>query len=46
MPMLYFNTSSSFFVRKTTNIYIDFVDILKTEGKAGGAYIGGAYQFR
>ena len=27
---------------KTTNIYIDLVDILKAEGKAGGAYTGRA----
>ena len=30
-------------MRKTTNIYIDFVNILKVEGKASGAYIGKAY---
>ena len=27
---------------KTTNIYIDLVDILKAEGEAGGACTGGA----
>ena len=29
-------------MRKTTNIYIDFVNILKAKGKAGKAYTGRA----
>ena len=29
-------------MRKTTNIYIDLIDISKAKGKAGGAYMGGA----
>ena len=43
---MYSNTGSSFFVCKTTNIYIDLINISKAESKAGGVYTGGAYQFR
>ena len=30
-------------MRKTTNIYIDLINILKAKSKAGGAYISRAY---
>ena len=33
-------------MRKTTNIYIDLINILKAKSEAGGAYINKAYQFR